>query len=84
MLRNADQLGRRMRMDADLMVRPKSRVNTAARMLKRLSNHPMELLKSRTLGTPGGEKAVSTMLSLMMLALVSVTCTLSLTELSQT
>lgn len=84
MLRNADQLGRRTKLLADMMVRPKSRVNTVARMLRQLSNHPMELLKSRTLGTPGGEKAVSTMLSSMMLALVSVTCTLSLTELSQT
>jgi len=84
MLRNADQLGRRTKLLADMMVRPKSRVNTVARMLRQLSNHPMELLKSRTLGTPGGEKAVSTLLSSMMLALVSVTCTLSLTELSQT
>ena len=74
MLRNADQLGRRTKLLADMMVRPKSRVNTVARMLRQLSNHPMELLKSRTLGTPGGEKAVSTMLSSMTQAQESVTC----------
>ena len=84
MSHNADQLGRRMKMDADLMVRPKYRINTAAKMSKRQSNHPMEPLHSKIHGTPGGELMAFTTLSSTMRELVYVTCIWSLTELSQT
>jgi len=84
MSHNADQLGRRMKMDADKLVRPKYRINTAAKMSKRQSNHPMEPSESKIHGTLGGELMASTTLSLMMRALVYVTCTWSPTELSQT